>query len=55
MLANQNPLVSEKNPELVFNDAFPGIDLSIEQVISGQGVFGMYPIQEVCSKGDLEK
>lgn len=43
----QNPLASEKNPELVFNNAFPGVDLNIEQVISGPGVFGCYPITEV--------
>jgi hypothetical protein len=45
--STQNPLASEKNPELVFNNAFPGVDFNIEQVISGPGFFGIYPITEV--------
>jgi hypothetical protein len=49
MIRDPNPLASEKPPEMIFGTAFPGIDLSVEQVISGPGAFGMYPLLEASS------
>ncbi|KAI6231685.1 Insulin receptor substrate 1 [Aphelenchoides besseyi] len=41
-----NPLASEKAPEIVFNNAFPGQDINVERVISAPGHFGLYPLYE---------
>ncbi|KAI6230637.1 Insulin receptor substrate 1 [Aphelenchoides fujianensis] len=45
-LQDPNPLASERTPEVVFNNAFPGRDMEEEHVIKAPGSFGLYPLNE---------
>ncbi|KAI6221914.1 Insulin receptor substrate 1 [Aphelenchoides fujianensis] len=45
-LQDPNPLASERTPEVVFNNAFPGRDMEEEHVIKAPGSFGLYPLSE---------